>query len=255
VESDQELSIPGFSRALLYDEVSSTMDVARSFAELGKPAVCLARRQLAGRGRQGRTWGSSGGGFMGTFVFPTFLQAQALSGYSLAVGVAICEALEQFGVAAKLKWPNDIVVMRQMTLLKLGGVLIEVVERGVHRCVAVGVGINLVSTPEGVDTAGSLRALFGVSPALIDVAKSLGERLLISHSLFEGMGGFKAFRGDWLTRSVFPLGGARLSVDLGHELISGVFYGIDDNGALLLEVSGVATTVHAGHLTGWSMLR
>ena len=95
------ISIPGLAFAYRYDEVASTMDVARELTqrvagiEGGIGLVC-ADRQTAGRGRQGRAWSGAGNSFMGTFLLSTRGGAHQLSGYSLAVGCAVTSALGRF---------------------------------------------------------------------------------------------------------------------------------------------------------------
>src|SRR5208282_2292178 len=53
----------GLPRVVLYDEITSTMDVAHALASEGAPAgtLVIADRQTAGRGRGGRAWVSPAG--------------------------------------------------------------------------------------------------------------------------------------------------------------------------------------------------
>ena len=113
--------------------------------------VLLAERQSAGRGRRGRSWSSP-------LAAHLYLSLQrrfdggvaALSGLSIAVGVATAEALRGLGfIEVGLKWPNDVVADDR----KLGGILIEFggEDAGVVRAV-IGIGIN-VRMPEPVAAA------------------------------------------------------------------------------------------------------
>jgi len=247
----ESISIPGYSKVLVHEEVSSTMDVARQFLETQSPQLFIAKRQTAGRGRQGRTWNSSDCSFMGTFLFPSLLRTADLSGYSLAVGVAISEALENLGAAPKLKWPNDLVVLQGSRVCKLGGILIEVEERGTHRAVLVGVGVNLKQVPASIENVSSVEVAFGIVPSFSSVVLSLAETMLKAHLDFEQSGGFKAFRTRWLKRACLPTGKSLMRIDLGPERIEGLFYGIDPSGALLLRSGDTIHTVHAGHVITW----
>mgnify|MGYP005695517969 FL=1 len=62
------------------------------------------------------------------------------NGLSLALGVAIHEALIDIGIEdVKVKWPNDIMVKK----MKIAGILIEVVaDTSEHSDAIIGVGLN-----------------------------------------------------------------------------------------------------------------
>ena len=122
--------------------VTSTLDIIHELAAEGAPAgtVVLADEQVAGRGRLGRKWSSppNSGIWLSYLVRPS----QPLEGGVLAirVGLAVLSTLEEIGVAAYLKWPNDVVVSDR----KLAGVLCEGRWLGTAtQWVAVGVGINV----------------------------------------------------------------------------------------------------------------
>lgn len=129
-----------------------------------QPCLLVAEQQTAGRGRQGRIWQSAAGASL-TFSLALPLAASELSGLSLAVGVALAEALDaprasgggpgappDDGLRIALKWPNDLWLVdtrggpRGDALIqgrKLGGVLIETLAAGVQRLVVVGIGLNI----------------------------------------------------------------------------------------------------------------
>ena len=104
--------------------------------------VCTAEQQTAGRGRRGREWISPFGRNLYVSTVWEFTQgAAALEGLSLAVGVAVAQALKGLGLPeVQLKWPNDI----QHEGKKLGGVLLEMVGDASRQCqVVVGIGVNV----------------------------------------------------------------------------------------------------------------
>jgi BirA family biotin operon repressor/biotin-[acetyl-CoA-carboxylase] ligase len=249
----EEIQISGYSLVRVYEEVASTMDVARSMLESVGNRLVIARRQLAGRGRQGRSWHSSNSAFMGTFVFDTEKPTSMLTGYSLAVGVAIAEAVESLGGEVRLKWPNDLVVVNGGSLYKLGGVLIEVEERASHRAVLVGLGINVEDAPSDIPHASSLRESCGLELSVDDVISPLAHSLLRAHDSFCAHGGFEAFRARWIDRSCFTVDQSSLTVDLGREVVSGVFQGIEASGALVLRSAAGERVVHSGHVLEWSL--
>ncbi len=120
------------------------------------PTLLVALSQTAGRGRMGRAWQSQPGAGL-TFSWGMHLAPTDWSGLSLAVGLALVEALDPVGQwGLKLKWPNDVCWQAAGTTRKLGGVLIETqigaAPSPARRWCVVGVGLNL-QTPD-IDGAG-----------------------------------------------------------------------------------------------------
>jgi BirA family biotin operon repressor/biotin-[acetyl-CoA-carboxylase] ligase len=94
----------------------------------GHVAVALlAERQTGGRGRLGRAWASPLAAHVYLSLARRFGGGLArLGGLSLVAGIATAEALHDLGFASvRLKWPNDLVVVRDDRLHKLGGLLVE----------------------------------------------------------------------------------------------------------------------------------
>lgn len=108
--------------------------------------VLLAERQTGGRGRRGREWASPLAAHLYLSVSRQFGAGLArLGGLSLVVGIAAAEALHALGFdGIRLKWPNDLVVVGNDGLRKLGGILVE--GGGEHAGPAravMGLGINV----------------------------------------------------------------------------------------------------------------
>src|SRR3954470_17990529 len=97
-----------------FPELGSTNDHAaalRKAGELFAPAVVLAGRQTAGRGRGGNTWWSGPGCLTVTFVLPVD-ERLAAHQVPLIAWLAVRNAAAELAGsdAVKLKWPNDLVV-------------------------------------------------------------------------------------------------------------------------------------------------
>jgi BirA family transcriptional regulator, biotin operon repressor / biotin---[acetyl-CoA-carboxylase] ligase len=139
-----------------------------------QPCLLVAEHQTLGRGRQGRAWVSAPGASL-TFSLSLPLAPADWSGLSLAVGVALADAIEPPDPALGaprllLKWPNDLWLRDDAAPgggRKLGGVLIETVAVGARRMVVVGVGLNiapLASPPAGVTLANGYASLQELDP-------------------------------------------------------------------------------------------
>lgn len=115
-----------------------------------QPCLLVAEHQTSGRGRQGRPWQAVAGASL-TFSLALPMEPSDWSGLSLAVGVALAEALDPGPADADaprigLKWPNDLWLMDAAGAgRKLGGILIETVSAAPGKRLAViGVGLNVL---------------------------------------------------------------------------------------------------------------
>jgi BirA family biotin operon repressor/biotin-[acetyl-CoA-carboxylase] ligase len=112
--------------------------------------VAVADFQTEGRGRLGRRWEAPpGSALLASVLLRPRLDPEDLPLCAAAVGLAAAEVCRSRGVAAALKWPNDLVVGEA----KLAGVLAETVGPGPDAtpAVVVGIGMNLTwAGPPGV---------------------------------------------------------------------------------------------------------
>lgn len=244
-----EAMSPPVRDALSRVEVLLTVDSTNRFVcdspdlIAGRPLLCVAEIQNAGRGRRGRSWVAPFGsgicmsiGWQFQEVPPTF------SALSLAVGIATARALHRFGATeVGLKWPNDLVWKGR----KLGGILLEMRgESGGPATVVIGIGVN-VQMPSTARLA-----LAEQQAALIaDVHEILRERtptrnVLVAAITDEIMtmlpvfatSGFEPFRDEW--RRLDTLEHAPIKVINGTDTTLGTACGVDADGTLLVDVNG-----------------
>ena len=91
------------------------------------PAVLVTDHQTAGRGRLGRSWSARAGDSLAISVLlRPAVPRERLGWLSLAAGAAMTQALEGLGVAARAKWPNDVLIGDR----KVCGVLAEALVDG-----------------------------------------------------------------------------------------------------------------------------
>lgn len=226
---------------------SELLDAMRIRPESGRGLA--AEMQTAGRGRSGRPWYASLCRSLAFSLSWRFdLPLAALSGLSLAAGVAIVRALRARAVEAELKWPNDVLWLER----KLGGILVET--RGGTRSPAlavIGVGINVrLQAEERVR----------IDQPVCDLHEAGGDRLSRSAWLavlleelarvlrtFE-RNGFEPLRDEWQRYHAH----ADREVDLalpGGERLRGVARGIDASGRLLLAAQGGVRAVAGGEVS------
>lgn len=125
-------------------------------------AVFLAEEQTAGRGRSTHTWHSERGtGIYCSFLLrPPMAPADALW-LSLIAGVAVQDAVrETTGLAADIRWPNDLLINDR----KFAGILTEMSSEASkvhHAVIGVGVNVNQKEFPDELRTTASSLCLEG----------------------------------------------------------------------------------------------
>src|SRR5258708_6554233 len=148
---------------LRFDSLDSTNTEAAKQAKLGADeGLCIvAGQQTAGRGRHGRTWVSErDSGLYFSIVLRPKLELRFLPLITLMTGIAVYDALKEFGIMPDIKWVNDILVGDK----KISGILAETVETTTGLAVVVGIGVNLTSRnfpDEIAETATSIEAETG----------------------------------------------------------------------------------------------
>lgn len=231
------------------DEVSSSLDVAFSLFQEGRLhpwESVLARKQSAGRGQMRREWISPEGNIYAAVLLPEDPLFQD-DRCSETVGTLFAIALERMGIPCLLKWPNDMVCMREKSPCKLGGILIE--ERmGARFC---GIGINLVSCPSQSDLREE--AAFPATHLTEEERGGLHAQIFwenlvnIVISTYKTKSDFALIWPDeykqrllWLNRLVV--------IDDHAERIEGILEGIGERGGALLRSNGRLNEIVSGSM-------
>lgn len=205
-----------------------------------------AEFQSAGRGRRGRDWhGDFAQNIAMTVGYRCNRGLSELGGLSCVVGLSLVQVLEQLGIDTKIKWPNDIWVEDR----KLAGVLVELVQTQEGVTAIVGIGLNLhlgeVQRHQIEQAAISLREL-GCMVARDDLVLMIYESVLRNFSVFE-VEGFAVFVQAFNT--VHRLHEQPAVLHLGDTQRTGVVRGLDENGGLLFEESGVVSAIAGGEIS------
>lgn len=248
------LSAPG--RALISEldlqmQIDSTNAEAMRRVESGAGAglVCMAEQQTAGRGRRGRKWVSPfASNIYLSLVWEFEGGAAALEGLSLAVGVAVTDALTSCDIPSlQLKWPNDIMYKGR----KLGGILIEMVGDPAGSCqVVVGVGLNVRMPNKAAAEIDQqwidIASLVDNTPGRNRLAAAMLDALLLLMPGFANQG-FAPWRDKWAHRDAFL--GKPVIVHSGPNQVAGTVAGINEAGALLLDIGGTIQVINGGEVS------
>jgi BirA family biotin operon repressor/biotin-[acetyl-CoA-carboxylase] ligase len=234
-----------------YAELASTSDRAKELAEEGAEhgEVVVAEVQTAGRGRRGRVWTSPPGRNLAFSVVlrPDLPPARAPE-LTLVASIAVCDALRQAGVAAGIKWPNDVLASGR----KIAGILTELAAEPdrVH-WVVLGVGVNVNARAE--DFPEELRG--DVTSVLLERGEP-APRALFAAACLTGLeewldrhaeDGFGVVRRAWRDRSVTL--GREVSVRADGREIVGTAVDLDEDGALLVRDATGLQRILAGDVT------
>jgi BirA family biotin operon repressor/biotin-[acetyl-CoA-carboxylase] ligase len=214
----------------------STSTRAKELALAGAPhgALVTAAGQTAGRGRQGRSWTTPPGAALAMSVVlrdtPPLLP--------LVAAVAVAQAC---GAAARIKWPNDVLVDGR----KVAGILAE--GRPHEGWTVLGIGVNVAVDPADLplelrESAGTLgRRAADVEPFLSTLLVALDHALALPAATVLDV---------WRSRDAL----------VGREVAwaggTGVAAGVDEEGRLVVRLADGSVTVlragevHLGRLPG-----
>ena len=233
---------------LTFDTIDSTNTEALKQARLGaEEGVCVvARQQTAGRGRHGRAWVSEkDAGLYYSIILRPRIDTQFLSLITLMSGVAVHDALAEYGIESDIKWVNDLLVREK----KICGILAETTETPAGLAVVVGIGINLKPSnfaPEIADTATSIEDETTQKVTFEELSAALIRNLTYFYAILCGENGPAEILDEWLRRSSY-FSGKRVRVVLPSETVVGTTDGLESNGALrLVTDDGSVLVIQAG---------
>ncbi|MCP4571947.1 MAG: biotin--[acetyl-CoA-carboxylase] ligase [bacterium] len=203
--------------------------------------VVVARRQIAGRGRQGRQWFDCGG--LNLSVLVPEHRASFARGFSVWLGlITVLTLREEFDLDVRLKWPNDLLVQGR----KLGGILVEAVTGDGPAVVAAGLGLNTEVGPAGFPpelqgNATSIRCETGRTPRLGELAGRILARVEEGLDAFAAEG-WQPFRPALACLDC--LLGQPVRLVSGDRIWEGRAAGLDDGGRLLLKDAAGKVEAH-----------
>jgi BirA family transcriptional regulator, biotin operon repressor / biotin---[acetyl-CoA-carboxylase] ligase len=215
------------------------------------PTLLVARHQTAGRGRQGKAWWSAPDASL-TFSLALPYAPRDWSGLSLALGLALAQALDPAGTRLQLKWPNDLWLCDSGGARKLGGILIETVGAadGARHAV-IGIGLNIA--PGDAEPAD---ARFGSGHAcvreLIDNATPDRTLLRAAPAVWQALQvfalqGFAPLRDGYARRDA--LAGHPVQATAADGVVQGRAAGVDERGRLLVHTDLGMKTIESSEVS------
>jgi len=237
---------------VVFAETGSTNDVAMQRGRHGAAGgvVIFAERQSAGRGRFGRVWASAAQhGLWFSLLLRPALPTSNWPRLTTWAAVSLAKAIENsIGLAAGIKWPNDI----HLTGRKVAGILAESgVDSAGHPFAVVGIGVNVNHgpgdfPPELADKAGSLRMAIGRTVDRPTFATNVLRELDLQ--LSQVASAYPEIVAEATRRSL--LLGHWVQLRFGSTLLEGRAEALDADGHLLLRgADGSLTRLTAGEVS------
>ena len=202
----------------------------------------VATEQTGGLGRLGRTWHSApGDGLYVSMILRLDLPAAQLPAFTLAMGLAVKEAIEKTtSLECDLRWPNDVLCNGR----KVSGILCQYSDGAI----IAGVGINVNHTEFPKDLAGTATSLHlegagtfsreDLFVALLDAVDSYATRYAI--------GDRDTLLLEFVEQSSSTVG-MRATAEQQGETIHGYTEGLDEQGFLMMRRhDGSRVTILAG---------
>lgn len=229
--------------------------------------VCLAEQQTAGRGRntvtRKKTWHSPFGDNIYCSVAWHYPGNQnTLLGLSLVAGVSIAEVIDELGLdTVQLKWPNDIFINNK----KVAGILTEIYGEPNGGCKLVfGFGLNVhnkyntnkidvnnIITQPWTCLAEELKQKDNTGDIRVDLSRNkliakLLSTFISNYKLFIQQG-LSVFTSKWQRYDL--LNNKEIIIDIAGNKKQGRYCGIDNSGAMIVELDGKQQTYHSGEVS------
>lgn len=221
------------------------------------PRAVYCDYQSEGRGRLDRAWHAPvGSSLLCSALLDSPPPPVAPQWVVIAAALALCDALDGLsGRRPALKWPNDVLYDER----KVAGLLAEVVavppgsaaEGGPTAKVVVGLGLNLRDVDPALASATTVVAATGVALAPLTVLGEYLDALAERRSSLDSVAGRAALRVRYLDDLATV--DRRVRVELVDGVVRGRAVGVDEDGALVVDIGDERRSFAAGdvvHLRG-----
>ena len=218
------MSLPIFN----FTKIESTNNFARSLITEHKifKGIVIADEQTKGRGRYGNKWHSPKGNLYFTIFFP--ILKSNLNKIQFLVQLQIRNILKNVNIKnITLKWPNDLYIKNK----KVCGILQESIVFGKFYLI-IGIGINIRSSPKIKNYPTTyLNNETKKKINLNELVEKLKKAFLTN--IINKTYSFKTIAKDWnkyaFNKNKF------INFKINNKIYKGIFKGINNNGALILE--------------------
>ena len=237
-----------------FGRITSTQAYAEKRKKYGKNVIVTAKEQTAGKGTKGRTFSSRRGGvFLSALFYYKNLPADKSFLIMAGTCTAVCKTLEDGGIPARIKWPNDVYAGGK----KICGILTEntIYSGGICSVCGIGLNVNNPLPAELKDTATSAAEETGEKQNVTRWRDRLISRLCEAYKSLSAAGDFgEEERGkryavifeEYRARLGFVGENMALSTQEGGCIAR--ILGVDETGGLRVLVGGEEKTFSAAEV-------
>ncbi len=241
-----------------FKNVDSTNNVAWHLAksfQIDHNHLILADSQTGGKGRMGKNWQSPSGNLYFSLLLKPQKSINKSSQLSFLAAVALGLTIDKFNNDKSIqkpihhKWPNDILLDGK----KIAGILLESdyannqqLETTIVNFIVLGIGVNVNSHPTNTSFPASNLASEGL--IFVNKNKILKSFLDDFANLYQQWlkFSFTPIRNLWLSKAYKIK--EKITVNLPKQTLEGIFYDLDNEGNLLLEVDGRIILINSGEV-------
>ncbi|MBN21574.1 MAG: biotin--[acetyl-CoA-carboxylase] ligase [Bdellovibrionaceae bacterium] len=204
---------------------STNEELKKKIGSVEPGTLLWSQHQTKGKGQRSRTWVSVPGDFTGSIYFR--LEASPyITQVSIRIGVEICLFLRKFIPNVFLKWPNDLMIKREDSLFKWGGILCESIQKNNIIHLVVGFGLNQIKKNESFEMPSISSEELGIkSVDCISLLQNVYQSFNTSDF---------SFRDHFEKVHLFQVGE---EITVGTQ--KGVYLGLSSYGELILDQNGV----------------
>ncbi len=236
--TQEALSLPYGWRLINLEETSSTNEAVKELPPFSDKVAISAKLQTKGRGRLNRVWQSPKGNVYLSLCL-SLDTLETAGQFSFLTALSLMEAIESLcpTLEVQCKWPNDILIKGK----KVSGILLET--DGFSRLI-IGVGINLIA-PHCKEVIYPITSLLeeGFKIEVQTMIKTFLYCFDKSLTRLNSEGFFPILK-SW-EKKAYGLGQPMIA-NLANEQIQGVFYGLNEQGCLLLQKENEIIKITAG---------
>jgi BirA family biotin operon repressor/biotin-[acetyl-CoA-carboxylase] ligase len=219
-----------------YDLVESTNMQAKKLAlsDAEDGTVVTSKIQSEGKGRQNRKWVSPKGGLWISVILRPKIPPQKATLVTLMAANAVAETLSEYGLDAKIKWPNDVLIDGK----KVCGILTEAkTKENEIEYIILGLGINanfeLSELPADIrETSTTIKHELKNDVSLDNLLNRLLVHMDMYYKLLQATE-FDKIINIWKEKS--DTLGMHVKITTQKESIQGIAQDIDETGALILK--------------------
>lgn len=199
---------------------------------LDEGTVVVAKEQTAGKGQRNNRWSSEvGKSLCISILLKPKLDISQQYLFNKFIALSLCQALNNYSLKTKIKWPNDILIDGK----KVAGILVENSIQGskIEKSV-VGIGVNINNNISQLTSATSLAKCLNIIPSISELLELICKNIEKNYFLLRQKPSIII---ELYHQNLFKKGEVQKFSKNGKSF-NGIIHSVNKNGQLLVEVNG-----------------